>query len=99
MSKILLKPLFKKKSDPLTALIKDVFRDNNYALSFLGALSIGLGVSNVNSAQAEEGIEEVIVTATKKEENIQDIPMSVQAIGAAELDKKNIKSLEDISNV
>ena len=80
MSKILLKPLFEKKRDPLTALIKDIFRENNYALSFLGALSVGLGVSNVNSAQAEEGIEEVIVTATKKEENIQDVPMSVQAI-------------------
>ena len=47
MSKILLKPLFEKKRDPLTALIKDIFRENNYALSFLGALSVGLGVSNV----------------------------------------------------
>ena len=46
-----------------------------------------------------ESIEEIIVTASKKEENIQDVPMSVQAIGAAELDKKNIKTLEDISSV
>ena len=63
------------------------------------ALSIGLGVSNVNSLKADESVEEIIVTASKKEENIQDIPMSVQAIGAAELDKKNIKTLEDISSV
>ena len=46
MSKIQLKPLFEKKNnDPLSLLLKDVFRDNNYAMSFLGALSIGLGVS------------------------------------------------------
>jgi len=100
MSKILLKPLFeRKKDDPLTLIIKDVFRDNNYALSFLGALSLGLGVSSVSKVHAEEDIEEVIVTATKKEENIQDVPMSVQAISNAELDKKNIKSLEDISSI
>ena len=100
MSKIQLKPLFEKKNnDPLSLLLKDVFRDNNYAMSFLGALSIGLGVSNVNSLKADESVEEIIVTASKKEENIQDVPMSVQAIGAAELDKKNIKTLEDISSV
>ena len=50
---------------------------------FLGALSIGLGVSNVSLLKADDNIEEVIVTASKKEENIQDVPMSVQAIGAA----------------
>ena len=60
MSKILLKPLFeRKKDDPLTLIIKDVFRDNNYALSFLGALSLGLGVSSVSKVHAEEDIEEV----------------------------------------
>ena len=100
MSKIQLKPLFEKKNnDPLSLLLKDIFRDNNYAMSFLGALSIGLGVSNANSLKADESVEEIIVTASKKEENIQDVPMSVQAIGAAELDKKNIKTLEDISSV
>ena len=100
MSKIQLKPLFEKKNnDPLSLLLKDVFRDNNYVMSFLGALSIGLGVSNANSLKADESVEEIIVTASKKEENIQDVPMSVQAIGAAELDKKNIKTLEDISSV
>ena len=100
MSSVYLKPLFeKKKIDPLTAVLRDVFRDNNYALSFLGALSLGIGVSQSNKLSADDSIEEVIVTASKKEQNIQDVAMSVQAIGAAELEKKNIKSLEDISNI
>ena len=100
MSSIYLKPLFvKKKSDPLSLILRDIFKDNNYALSFIGALSLGIGVTYSNNISGNENIEEIIVTASKKEENIQDVPMSVQAVSAAELDKKNIKSLEDISNI
>ena len=100
MSSIYLKPLFiKKKEDPLTLVLRDIFKENNYAMSFIGALSLGIGITYANNANANDDIEEVIVTASKKEQNIQDVPMSVQAVGAAELDKKNIKSLEDISNI
>ena len=91
MSSIYLKPLFtKKKSDPLSLILRDIFKDNNYALSFIGALSLGIGVTYSNNISSNESIEEIIVTASKKEENIQDVPMSVQAVSAAELDKKNI---------
>ena len=45
---------------------------------------------------ADDSIEEIIGTASKKEQTIKDVAMSVQAIGAAELEKKNIKSIEDI---
>jgi len=99
MSGIQLKPLFQKKADPLTSVLREVFKDNNYAMSWLGALSIGIGVSNVNDLRAQDDVEEVIVTASKKEQNIQDVAMSVQAISSSELEKKNIKSLEDIANI
>jgi outer membrane receptor protein involved in Fe transport len=100
MSKVYLKPLFlKKKEDPLTSVLRDIFKENNFAMSFIGALSLGIGITYANNAGANNDIEEVIVTASKKEQNIQDVPMSVQAVGAAELDKKNIKSLEDISSI
>ena len=100
MSKVYLKPLFlKKKEDPLTSVLRDIFKENNFAMSFIGALSLGIGITYANNASANNDIEEVIVTASKKEQNIQDVPMSVQAVGAAELDKKNIKSLEDISSI
>ena len=89
----------KKKEDPLTLVLRDIFKENNFAMSFIGALSLGIGITYANNAGANNDIEEVIVTASKKEQNIQDVPMSVQAVGAAELDKKNIKSLEDISSI
>ena len=79
-NKVILKPLFQKKADPLTLLLKDIFRDNRNAMSYLGALSIGLGFSQTDSAFAEEDVEEVVVTASKREANLQDLPMAVQAI-------------------
>jgi outer membrane receptor protein involved in Fe transport len=98
---IQLKPLFhKKEEDPVNSIIRDIFKDNNYALSVLGTLSLGLGISQSNHLTADDDdVEEIIVTASKKEQNIQDVAMSVQAIGASELEKKNIKSLEDISSI
>ena len=81
---IQLKPLFQKKEkDPVNSIIRDIFKDNNYALSVLGTLSIGLGISQSNYLNAENDVEEIIVTASKKEQNIQDVAMSVQAIGAS----------------
>ena len=99
MSRIQLKPLFEKKVDPLTSLLIDIFKDNNYAMSWLGALSIGIGISNTNNVNAQDSVEEVIVTASKKEQNIQDVAMSVQAISSSELEAKNIKNLEDIASI
>ena len=98
-NKVILKPLFKKKSDPLTLLLKDIFKENKNAMSYLGALSIGLGFSEVNTVSAEDNIEEVIVTASKRESNLQDLPMSVQAITSEELEAKNISDFNDIANL
>ena len=38
---------------------------------------------------------EIIITATKREENLQDVPVSVQAIGTRRLDQLNITNFED----
>ena len=99
MPSIQLKPLFEKKRDPVTEILRDVFKDNNYALSCLGLFSIGIGISsNTVNAQDDE-IEEIVVTASKKEQRIQNVAMSVQAISAADLERKNVKGLEDIANL
>ena len=42
-------------------------------------------------------IEEVIVTTRKREESLQEVPIAVVAIGAAEIDRKAISSLQDIT--
>jgi len=38
---------------------------------------------------------EIVITATKREENLQNVPMSVQAIGTRRLDQLNISNFED----
>ena len=97
--KVILKPLFQKKADPLTLLLKDIFSDNRNAMSYLGALSIGLGFSQADYAFADEDVEEVVVTASKREANLQDLPMAVQAITSEELEAKNISDFNDIANL
>lgn len=44
-------------------------------------------------------LEEIIVTATKRETSIQDIPMSVEAISGEEMTRQGIANFEDLSTV
>ena len=44
----------------------------------------------------EATLEEVVVTARKRSENLMDIPESVSAIGAIEVERRNIKGLNKI---
>ncbi len=47
------------------------------------------------AAVPEENDNVIIVTATKREENLQDVPVSIQAIGTRRLDQLNISNFED----
>src|SRR4249919_2511843 len=47
------------------------------------------------AAAPEENDNVIVVTATKREENLQDVPVSIQAIGTKRLDQLNISNFED----
>jgi len=66
------------------------------AITFAIASSV-VGVAGSALAQEPRGLvlEEIIVTATKRAENMQDIPVAVQALGADALESHNINSFED----
>lgn len=64
----------------------------------LAAGSVVLG-SSAAAAQDQLGVEEVIVTAQKRDESIQDVPMAVQSITAETLDRFNYTSLEDYAKL
>ncbi|WP_129780857.1 TonB-dependent receptor [Peristeroidobacter soli] len=49
--------------------------------------------------QTGGGLEEVIVTATKRSESIQDVPVSIRALGEQELRRMGADSLEDYAGV
>lgn len=53
----------------------------------------------VLSGQAMSAVlEEVVVTAQKRTENIQDVPIAITAIGQADLDARGAVSLAEVSN-
>ena len=49
------------------------------------------------AAPAATALEEVIVTARKREENIQNIPVAITAVSAKQLDNYALRSIEEIS--
>ncbi len=46
-------------------------------------------------AHADPVLEEIVVTAQKRQENLQDVPVSVQVLGNQQLQELNLKSFED----
>jgi len=61
------------------------------------AASATLGV--VISAHAEKALDEVIVTAQKKDETLQTVPMAVNAVTAETIAKYNLLDFKDIQSV
>ena len=64
------------------------------------ALSLGLSglFTHYASAQPDERvIDNIIVTAQKREESLQDVPISITAFNAEDLEVRDIKGFEDIS--
>ncbi len=75
--------------------------DSSYRLNPLSLacmlLAGTLGPQATSFALAQEArLEEVVVTARKRNENLMDIPESVYAISAIEVERRNIKGLNKI---
>ncbi len=51
------------------------------------------------SEQADSGIEEIIVTAQRREESLQRVPVAITAIGTATLREQNIQTLADVARI
>jgi iron complex outermembrane receptor protein len=66
---------------------------------WLGAALGGLMLGLVVPVHAQDTLEEIIVTARKKEERLQEIPLSITAIPAEVLERKGIRDLKDIARL
>ncbi|MDH3410829.1 MAG: TonB-dependent receptor plug domain-containing protein, partial [Gammaproteobacteria bacterium] len=65
------------------------------SIKYLSLLFAALVATAVNAQ--ERAIEEVIVTATKRAESVQDIPLSVNAFSGAQLEEAGVKDIRDIA--
>ena len=64
-------------------------------LPFASAVLAGMPVAFAQEQQASTGLDEVIVSAQKREENLQNVPLSIQAISAAKLEELHVTSFDD----
>ena len=59
----------------------------------------GLVTPTIQSQESKLVLEEVVVTANKKEENVQDIAQTVNAVSGATLDDYQIRDLSELSQI
>ncbi len=60
-----------------------------------GSISVALLATDVAAQQA--ALEEVVVTARKREEALMDVPLSITAITEVELERQNVYAMEDLA--
>ena len=64
-----------------------------------GALGALLALAMGNGAVAQSVLEEVIVTAQKREQNLQDVPVAVTAFTGAALERSGVKDMYQLSSI
>ncbi len=61
------------------------------------ACAAGCGLALTAAAVAAQPLEEIVVTAQKREERLQDVPISVVAIGGEQIQALSLDNLEDLT--
>jgi iron complex outermembrane receptor protein len=78
------------------------FRIRNFAIASACAAALGTSLAPV-AAQAQDagarngGVEEVIVTARRREESLHDVPVSITAFSGAQLERVGMQDLVEIA--
>ncbi|MBT8080085.1 MAG: TonB-dependent receptor [Gammaproteobacteria bacterium] len=77
---------------PIASMPNDSVHFRRSALA--AAIVAALGPTQVAIAQDDDQIEEILVTATKREMNLQDVPHSIDVLSALQLEKMGARDLE-----
>ena len=76
-------------------------KNHKITCAILTALSAQAGLAYADDpadvAAASDSLQEVTVTATRRSESIQDVPITIQAVTGDQLAQQNIASFEDIA--
>lgn len=70
-------------------------------LKYLPAAGFALagGPAFAQQEPSEGVLQEIVVTAQKRAENLQDVPISIQALGEEKLEQMNVKSFDDYAKL
>lgn len=84
--------------------MKTQSRRRSHFLKTLGVTTIlagmaypGMAIAADAAADAEGGLTEIVVTATRKSESIQKVPISMQALDMSVLEQRQVKGLSDFA--
>ena len=77
-----------------------MYRSNCYRAHLrIAAISVALVVFGTNAAAQEVQLQEVVVTAERRSENIQNVPIAVTAFSAETLASRNLTDVHSIGNL
>lgn len=68
------------------------------ALSCIATPALAQAASSAEDAEQEGGLTEIIVTARKVNENLQDVPVAVTVHSGEDLERQNVQKVENIAN-
>jgi iron complex outermembrane recepter protein len=75
------------------------FRNSTRLAYAMGGLAISMiGILGVAARADENALEEIVVTAQKRSEDVQQVPIAITAISAETLKEKGITSIDQLSN-
>src|SRR5437868_6775117 len=76
------------------------FSDVARAMSICGYTVTVLGIApSVGAQEVKGGLEEVVVTAQRRSERLEDVPMSVTALSLRAIENAGVTNMHDIASV
>ncbi len=73
-------------------------RQRKIVTALLGTASIlAIGTSAVAQERSNSNSDEIVVTATRTEQKLSDVPMSISAYSQASLDSRGVRAVDDIT--
>jgi len=70
-----------------------------FALSLMSSVALPASAAWAQAEGASAGVEDIVVTAQRREQNLQDVPAAVTAVNAEALKTNGIVSIVDISSL
>jgi iron complex outermembrane recepter protein len=72
-----------------------------YAALLTSVSAAGLTVPAIaqDAVEDDSGLEEIVVTANKREENLQQTPLAISAVGSVELELRGLSEIKDLSAI
>jgi iron complex outermembrane receptor protein len=71
-------------------------RQNSFGAVIAAVLTLGVPAGVVAAEDGVKQLEEVVVTARRREENLQEVPIAITAFSAADIEMRNIENVEDM---